>query len=474
MPEYFWQKTPSGELEFAVPGWDVTSVDYLVALAMHKAPLSPKLTLRRISSRLANPRSTYVINKYLAERGDARVKDWASWVKNAKFENDEQRAAAVNAAVGKRDPRADPNGISYLKMQSALRMVILKVMYENGIDVFVNPEQTTAPYKLGYAGEPEVNDRPQISCCTAFTALGGMPEMDVPAGFTTISYDSQYELNADKNDYVEVTGQVESKMPPMPVSMMFWSGPGSDAAVIKAGSAYESATHHRKPPPAFGPVPARPSRADVREPAMTAFLRTVAVLSVLAPAAGTAGAQTLFRIEESTIADVQNAIKSGQTTCRAVVQAYLDRAKAYNGTCTALGDGRWRADPSREGRGARRRAHHLSHEHRPAWRRCFPISASTRAGPSSSDAWSQRSPTRACSSSSACASASRMRGRSTRSRRSTSAASARSPARAITIGRRRPARCHPARRPRAKRSGSSRTHSSAPRSWTRNTAATPI
>ncbi len=41
--------------------------------------------------------------------------------------------------------------------------------------------------------------------------------------------------------------------------MMFWSGPGSDAAVIKAGSAYESATHHRKPPPAFGPVPARPT-----------------------------------------------------------------------------------------------------------------------------------------------------------------------------------------------------------------------
>ena len=80
-----------------MPGWDVTSVDYLVALAMRKAPLSPKLTLRRISSRLSNPRSTYVINKYLAERGDARVKDWASWVANAKFENDEQRAAAVNA-----------------------------------------------------------------------------------------------------------------------------------------------------------------------------------------------------------------------------------------------------------------------------------------------------------------------------------------------------------------------------------------
>jgi Asp-tRNA(Asn)/Glu-tRNA(Gln) amidotransferase A subunit family amidase len=142
-------------------------------------------------------------------------------------------------------------------MQTALRMIVLKVMYENGIDVFVNPEQTTAPYRLGYAGEPEVNDRPQISCCTAFTALGGMPEMEVPAGFTTISYDSQYQLAPDRKDYLEVTGTVASTMPPMPVSMMFWSGPGSDAAVIHAGSAYESATHHRRPPPAFGAVPAK-------------------------------------------------------------------------------------------------------------------------------------------------------------------------------------------------------------------------
>ena len=30
------------------------------------------------------------------------------------------------------------------------------------------------------------------------------------------------------------------------------------------------------------------------------------------------------------------AIKSGQTSCRAIVQAYIERAKAYNGTCTAL------------------------------------------------------------------------------------------------------------------------------------------
>jgi Asp-tRNA(Asn)/Glu-tRNA(Gln) amidotransferase A subunit family amidase len=265
VPEYFWQTTSSGELEFAVPGWDVTSVDYLVALAMHKAPLSDRITLRRISQRLGNPRGPFVMNKYLAERGDARVMDWGSWVANAKFENDAQRVGAENA-VGKQDNRPDPNSISYLKMQSVLRMVILKVMYENNIDVFVNPEQTTAPYKLGWAAEPEVNGRPTISCCTAFTALMGAPEIEVPAGYTQVAFDPQYELTPDKKEYVEVTGHKETKLPnPMPVSMMFWSGPGSEPAVIKAASAYESATHHRVPPPAFGPVGPEPINTSARK-----------------------------------------------------------------------------------------------------------------------------------------------------------------------------------------------------------------
>jgi Asp-tRNA(Asn)/Glu-tRNA(Gln) amidotransferase A subunit family amidase len=256
-PEYFWQKTRSGELEFAVPGWDVTSVDYALALATGKAPLSPKLTLRRIARGLGNPSSPFDINKYLAERGDSRVKDWASWVANAKFESAADKLGA-QMAIADQDHREAPGSVSFLKMQAVLRMIVQRVMNENGVTVFVNPEQTTAPYKLGYAGEPEVNDRPTISCCTQFTALVGGPEMDVPAGYTQVAYDPQYVLAADGKSYREVTGEVATKMPnPMPISLMFWSGPGSDAAVITAASAYESATHHRVPPPAFGPLPAR-------------------------------------------------------------------------------------------------------------------------------------------------------------------------------------------------------------------------
>ena len=33
---------------------------------------------------------------------------------------------------------------------------------------------------------------------------------------------------------------------------------------------------------------------------------------------------------------MQSAIKAGQITCKGVVEAYIERAKAYNGVCTAL------------------------------------------------------------------------------------------------------------------------------------------
>ncbi len=170
---------------------------------------------------------------------------------------DEARLRAQDV-LAQKEVRANtnPGTLNYLQMQSVMRLVILKVMKENHIDAFVNPEQTTPPYLLGGAMEPEVGNRPSRSCCQILTALTGAPEIEVPAGFTTTTYDPKTVLSADKKEYTYVTGEVKSTLPhPMPISMMFWSGPGYDSDVIKVASAYESATHHRTPPPAFGPVP---------------------------------------------------------------------------------------------------------------------------------------------------------------------------------------------------------------------------
>jgi len=41
-------------------------------------------------------------------------------------------------------------------------------------------------------------------------------------------------------------------------------------------------------------------------------------------------AEKPFRLEEATIEELHTAITSGQTTCVAIVQHYLDRVRAYN------------------------------------------------------------------------------------------------------------------------------------------------
>src|SRR6476660_1550497 len=46
-----------------------------------------------------------------------------------------------------------------------------------------------------------------------------------------------------------------------------------------------------------------------------------------------------FAVEEATIADIQAAILAGTTTSTEIVNAYLDRIKAYNGTCVQQPEG---------------------------------------------------------------------------------------------------------------------------------------
>jgi amidase len=69
-------------------------------------------------------------------------------------------------------------------------------------------------------------------------------------------------------------------------------------------------------------------------------LRQLALASFILLAPSLVSAQTAkFRIEEATIEDVQTAILRGELTSTRVVQLYLNRIKAYNGTCVNQPDG---------------------------------------------------------------------------------------------------------------------------------------
>ena len=70
------------------------------------------------------------------------------------------------------------------------------------------------------------------------------------------------------------------------------------------------------------------------------MLRQLALASIIAFASSLASAQTeKFQIEEATIEDIQGAILRGELTSTRLVQLYLNRVKAYNGTCVNQPDG---------------------------------------------------------------------------------------------------------------------------------------
>src|SRR5262245_14214685 len=64
-------------------------------------------------------------------------------------------------------------------------------------------------------------------------------------------------------------------------------------------------------------------------------MRTIAsILLILTPVLSLAEGQ--FHLQEAKINDIHAAIKGGAITCEGLVQAYINRAKAYNGICTEL------------------------------------------------------------------------------------------------------------------------------------------
>lgn len=253
-PEVFYQMT-AGKLEYEVPDHDVTTKDYLVKLSLRQAPLSPNLTLRRLTSLGFDNtlRTPFLMDQYLLERGDEDVADWSSFVKNSKWFAEPLRTGSENVAmVNQQDVRAT-QGSDRLKVVTAARMIVSKVMYENKLDVLVTTNIPSPVERNEFARDPVTKDvRPNGP---SITDLLGVPEIIVPSGYNQVVYEAVYKLSEDTKSYVAVAGTESSMLAvPLPVSLMFWAGPGDEPVVLQVASAYEAATHHRTPPAGFGPL----------------------------------------------------------------------------------------------------------------------------------------------------------------------------------------------------------------------------
>jgi len=268
MPEIFsWKR--DGKPVFSLPGSDVTSRKYLVALSAHQAPLPIEMNFNTVVANAPNSDDdvsgytfAFQLGQYLALRGDSRVYDWATLNANAKYFNDTRRVAMKNWENKEIDIRT--NAITYtMKRRDTLRMAMTKVLVQNKLDMFVNAVNLTLQGKIGGAnigrggsGGGGAAGGPALG----YGAMLGIPEVFVPAGFATEIYDAEFKLSEDGKRYDGEESKTPTKLGGigLPYNIGFWAEPGQEANLLRVASAYEAATHHRKPPPAFGPVKGEP------------------------------------------------------------------------------------------------------------------------------------------------------------------------------------------------------------------------
>jgi amidase len=220
----------------------------LLDLRAVPARVPPALSLRSLTTPAVEGESKYMMNRYLQERGDARIKTNGDLISKARFYEDpnfpdrkQAREAAERATVLDTSVR--------LQTRFALQNLLLQCMQEQRLDALVSPMSTVPPRKLTAPREPNANGRSPIG----WSLIGqqGFPAITVPAGFSTEIWDRV----RDGNNGTRLIGPIKANLP---VGVDFIARPFDEAMLFRIASAFEAATRHRKPPPDFGPVPGEP------------------------------------------------------------------------------------------------------------------------------------------------------------------------------------------------------------------------
>ena len=108
----------------------------------------------------------------------------------------------------------------------AFREALLAAMEKQHLDAIVYPTWSNSPRKVGELKSPAGDNSQVLSPQTGF------PAITVPMGFTRQETDSM-----------------------LPAGLTFLGRTFSEGTLIRYAYAYEQATHHRRPPPLFGPLP---------------------------------------------------------------------------------------------------------------------------------------------------------------------------------------------------------------------------
>lgn len=216
-------------------------------LELHADPsrVPPTLSLRTLNAGGFGPagEGKYMINRYLRDRGDANIKSNADLITKARFYQDPNFPDRKQAR--EQTERATTFDMAArLQGRFAVQTILLQCMQEQRLDALVSPMSTVPPRKLTAPREPVSNGRSPIG----WSLIGqqGFPAITVPAGFTTAVWDRTADGGSTR-----LVGPVPGALP---VGVDFIARPFDEPLLFRIASAYEAATHHRRPPPEFGSV----------------------------------------------------------------------------------------------------------------------------------------------------------------------------------------------------------------------------
>jgi Asp-tRNA(Asn)/Glu-tRNA(Gln) amidotransferase A subunit family amidase len=230
----------------------------LIELAADPSKVPGKVTLRDFTGAQAVGESKYGYNLYLAQRGDANIKTFAELLTKAKFYNDGTAGSGKPTGLLKIDAEMELDTALRMQRRFAIQQIVLQCMAELNLDAVVYPTGTLPPAKIfpvrprggggGSGGSESIG-------VTSWNLLGaqGFPAITVPGGFTTEVYDREPAPDASNPKATILVGPTAAKVP---IGFDFLGRPFSEPKLLMIAAAYEKATHHRIPPPDFGPLPA--------------------------------------------------------------------------------------------------------------------------------------------------------------------------------------------------------------------------
>jgi Asp-tRNA(Asn)/Glu-tRNA(Gln) amidotransferase A subunit family amidase len=186
---------------------------------------------------------TFVLGRYLAGRGDSNIQTINDLATKSNFWVDPNFGSSQQSSLASAATVTVLNTAAKEVRRFTLKQIVLQELGIKDLDVIIAPTTTIPPYVLVDATEPTVSGRPS----NGYSTLGanGIPELTVPAGFTTVSYDRP---RATPNSPIMTSAT-------LPFGVLLQGAPFSEPMLLRVGAAYEQATHARIPPAMFPPLP---------------------------------------------------------------------------------------------------------------------------------------------------------------------------------------------------------------------------